>query len=139
MGRRHWKASSVRRSRIGEFVMVLSTERLTLCTTVAAAISALISASMAAEPEPKTQEQWAYTRHVDQTTGRVQFLATNMAMEDENAWLVLACGDDGQSTISIIHTGGFLYPLKQPTRVLFRIDTSPGIAATDAGADANFN
>jgi hypothetical protein len=93
--------------------MLLSIQPLTIRAIFAAAIVVammpLAEGSPAAQPELKVQEQWAYTRHVDQATGRVQFSATNMAMEDENAWLVLACDDEGKIRISIVHKDGFHY------------------------------
>ncbi len=73
------------------------------------------------------QQQWVYRKQVDQTTGKVQFLATSAAIGDENAWLLLACGEDGRITFSIIYTGGFPYSLKNPVSVLLRIDIDPAV------------
>ena len=77
--------------------------------------------------EINVQEQWAYMKHTDETTGKVQFLATTAAIEDDNAWLLLACGEDGRITFSIIYTGGFPYSLKSPASVSLRIDVDPAV------------
>src|SRR5262245_57051576 len=93
--------------------------------TLAAGMLALLAVECASAQEIKVQEQWAYTTRIDGTTGRAQFLATTVALEDENAWLVLACGDDGRITISIRYTGGFRYPLRKPVDVSFQVDSAP--------------
>src|SRR6266508_644485 len=72
--------------------------------------------------EINVQQQWAYMKHIDLTTGKLQFLATTAAIEDDNALLLLACGEDGRITFSIIYTGGFPYSLKSPVSALLRID-----------------
>ena len=93
--------------------------------TLAAGMLALLAVECASAQEIKVQEQWAYTTRIDGTTGRTQFLATTVALEDENAWLVLGCGDDGRITISIMYTGGFRYPLQNSVGVSFQVDSAP--------------
>jgi hypothetical protein len=93
---------------------------------VVSCLAAFNSAS--AQPgEINVQKQWTYMKHTDETSGKVQFLATTAAIEDDNAWLLLACGEDGRITFSIIYTGGFPFSLKSPVSVLWRIDVNPAV------------
>jgi hypothetical protein len=61
-------------------------------------VSCLVALNfVSAQPaEINVQQQWIYRKQVDQTT-KVQFLATTAAIGDENAWLLLACGEDGRT------------------------------------------
>ncbi len=90
---------------------------------------AALNSGSAQPAEINVQQQWAYTEHINRTTGKVQFLATTAAIEDDDAWLLLACGEDGRITFSIIYTGGFPYLLKSPVSLLLRIDINPAITA----------
>lgn len=94
-------------------------------------VSCLVALNfVSAQPaEINVQQQWIYRKQVDQTTGKVQFSATTAAIGDENAWLLLACGEDGRITFSIIYTGGFPFSLKSPVSVLWRIDVNPPVTA----------
>jgi len=94
--------------------------------------------SASAQPgEINVQQQWAYMRHIDLTTGKVQFLAATAAIDDDNAWLLLACGEDGRITFSMIYTGGFPYSLKSPVSVSIQVDIALGVttAAVMIGQD----
>jgi thiosulfate dehydrogenase len=104
--------------------------RLNMLVTAMALLAIFASArqrAMAQVGEIETQRPWAFTRDIDRSTGTVRYMATTAAIDQSDFWLLLACHQDGRSTISFMHLGGFPYLLGSPTHVSLRVDSNRAI------------
>jgi len=73
------------------------------------------------------QSPWIYTQRIDSGSEGVLHMATTAAIEDDNVWLLLTCGEDRTTTISVMHVDGFPYPVETPVAMLLRIDSHPNM------------
>jgi hypothetical protein len=90
-------------------------------------LSAALDNSHAQTPDVGVQGPWAYTRQADRATEAVQDMAATTAIEDNDVWLLLACSDDRQMTISVMHIEEFSYPVMKRVNVSLRIDSHPSL------------
>jgi len=73
------------------------------------------------------QGPWVYTHRIDPASEAVWHMATTVALEDDNVWLLLTCGEDRTMTVSIMHVEGFSYPVESSVSVSLRIDRHPTV------------
>jgi hypothetical protein len=86
---------------------------------------AVFNRTSAQPPDIKTQGPWAYARQIEPASEAVLDMATTAAIDDGNVWLLLACNEDRELTVSIMHVTEFSYPVDSQVNISLRIDDHP--------------
>jgi len=90
----------------------------------------LLSASFAQGEDPGLEvlAPWALSRRVNPRANELEFLAMTPALDDHNAWLLLACTPArGEVQVYLIAASTFTSPLPRQARLELRIDDLPAI------------
>ncbi len=87
--------------------------------------------------EPSVQGPWAYTKRFDELLHGTEHMAATPAAEDEDTWLLLACGANHRFMAALMHVGPFPYSLSSPFTIALRSNKFPQTTLSARTAQPN--
>jgi hypothetical protein len=101
--------------------------RIFIMSLALTALSVAPNCASAQASKVGVQGKWMYTTEVDAATETAREMAATAAVEDDDVWLLLTCGSDHQTTVSIMGVEAFSNLLETRISISLGIDMHPAL------------